>query len=164
MQLRLILLRHAKSDWATDAQTDHDRPLNKRGRKDAGAVAARIVEEGWQPNWVISSDSARTRETYGLMRKFFDPEPSVTYLKSLYQAGPDALANVLVDIPDGVSPVMAIGHNPGWQEAVHWLCGESIAMTTGNAVLMTVDADSWPDAIGRTGFWSLVKVLRPKEL
>ncbi len=164
MQLRLVLLRHAKSDWGSGAQSDHERPLNKRGRKDAASVAAKIVKVGWQPQWVVSSDATRTRETYGLMRDIFRPEPSVVFLESLYHAGPQALANALADVPDHVSPVMAIGHNPGWQEAVQWLSGEWVTVTTGNAVLMTVDAESWPDAIGRAGFWSIVQVIRPKEL
>ncbi len=163
MQMRLILLRHAKSDWGTDAQTDHERPLNKRGRRDAPAVAKKIVEKGWLPQWVISSDSTRTCETYERMRDCFEPQPTVLFLKSLYHSGPDELSFALADVPADVSPVMAIGHNPGWQEAVHWLTGEFVSMTTANAVLVSVDANTWPAAMGRAGFWTIEDIIRPKD-
>jgi phosphohistidine phosphatase len=163
MRLRLILLRHAKSDWTTAAQTDHERPLNKRGRKDAPVVAARIVEQGWLPDRVVSSDSTRTRETYERMQDCFQPPPAVAFLATLYHAGPRELSDALADIPDHVSTVMAIGHNPGWQEAVHWLSGEFVSMTTANAVLMSVDADSWPEGMGRAGFWVVEEIIRPKD-
>ena len=64
MRRRLIVLRHAKSAWDTDAATDHERPLNKRGRRDALRVAEKIAKLGWQPEQVISSDAERTRETW----------------------------------------------------------------------------------------------------
>ncbi len=67
MTMRLIIMRHAKSDWNSGAASDHARPLNKRGRRDAPRVANRLGELGWQPDYVISSDSRRTRETLELM-------------------------------------------------------------------------------------------------
>lgn len=168
MERRLIVLRHAKSDWETDAPTDHARPLNKRGRTDAPRVAARIFQLGWTPEYVLSSDSQRTRETYQRMSDVFGEalgrEPIVQFLESLYHAGPRALQSALADVPDDISSVMAIGHNPGWAEVVYWLTGESIHMTTANAALLSIDAEHWSDAVGRAGFCELVDVIRPKEL
>lgn len=168
MQRQLIVLRHAKSDWNTDAPTDHARPLNRRGRKDAPRVAQRLCELGWTPEYVVSSDSQRTRETYQIMRKVFaealGEEPVVQFLESLYHAGPQALASAMVDVPDEVSLVMAIGHNPGWQEVVYALTGQAVSMTTANAALLSIEEDNWPAAFGRAGSWELVEVIRPKEL
>ena len=168
MQRQLIVLRHAKSDWGTDAPTDHARPLNQRGRKDAPRVAQRICELGWAPPYVVSSDSQRTKETYRRMRDMFTEalgeEPMVQFLDSLYHAGPEALESALADVPDEVSLVMAIGHNPGWQEVVHALTGQAVSMTTANAALLSIEGDNWPAAFNRAGCWELVDVIRPKEL
>ena len=72
MERRLIVMRHAKSSWKSDAETDHLRPLNKRGRDSAPLVAARLVELGWIPEAVYSSDSLRTRETWdGMMNALY---------------------------------------------------------------------------------------------
>ena len=161
---RLIVMRHAKSDWNTDAPTDHARPLNDRGRRDAPRIAKRLVELGWTPDAVISSDSERTRETFALMAEFFSPEPQTWFLESLYHAGPVDLEAALVEVPDSAHTVLALGHNPGWSSAVIWLTEKDIQMTTANAALCQVDANSWNEASRSAGSWTLEQVLRPKEL
>src|SRR5256885_9417553 len=59
----LHLLRHAKSSWANDKLDDHDRPLSKRGQRDAEAMAHHLAAKAGNPDLVLSSTSARTRET-----------------------------------------------------------------------------------------------------
>lgn len=66
-QCRLIIMRHAKSSWRDPLLDDHDRPLNKRGRRDAPRVAAELQRRGWAPKAVIMSDSVRTTETWARM-------------------------------------------------------------------------------------------------
>ena len=67
-------------------------------------------------------------------------------------------------MPDNINCVLVLGHNPGWQSAVYWLVGEAHEMTTANAALMEIEAESWADAIRRETEWNLVEFLRPKEL
>jgi phosphohistidine phosphatase len=67
MGKRLIIMRHAKSSWTSGASTDHQRPLNKRGRHAAPRIGARLRDIGWIPDMVIASDSERTRETWQRM-------------------------------------------------------------------------------------------------
>ena len=64
-------MRHAKSDWKDSSLTDHQRPLNKRGKRDAPQMAAKLSELGWQPSRVLTSDSQRTMETLDLMKSSF---------------------------------------------------------------------------------------------
>ncbi len=161
---RLIVMRHAKSDWGTNAPTDHARPLNKRGQRDAPRVAQQLVELDWLPQYIVSSDSARTRETYELMRSAFNEAPQVEFLSMLYHAGPNDLASVLAGVPDTVATAMALGHNPGWEQAVHWLTSNAITMTTANAALIECDVDSWSDVVRHAGSWKLRDVIRPKEI
>ena len=161
---QLIIMRHAKSAWDTDAPTDHARPLNKRGRRDAPRVAQRLVELDWIPQYIISSDSTRTRETYELMRSAFAAAPQVEFLPTLYHAAPSDLASALSLVPDTVVSALALGHNPGWEQAVHWLTSQAVTMTTANAALIECDVDSWSDVVRHAGSWKLRDVIRPKEI
>ena len=132
MKRRLIIMRHAKSSWKSDAPTDHARPLNNRGRKDAPRVSQRLVDIGWQPQLVLSSDSQRTRETCQLMHEAWVSETKVPvkYLRPFYAGGVDEVVPALTKVPDDVTSVLALGHNPGWEEVVAWLCGQPVHLTT----------------------------------
>ena len=72
---RLVVMRHAKSDWSSGASTDHARPLNQRGRREAPITAARLATLGWAPDRVSSSDSQRTREALELARQLAESVP-----------------------------------------------------------------------------------------
>ena len=65
---RLVLLRHAKSDYP-DEVADHDRPLAARGRRDAPLVGRWLARSGYRPDAVICSTARRARETWDLVAK-----------------------------------------------------------------------------------------------
>jgi phosphohistidine phosphatase len=164
MTLRLILMRHAKSDWENGARTDHERPLNERGRLAAPLVAQELRRRGWIPNLVRSSDSIRTRQTWTFMRGELPPVDDVRFTADLYHAGHHALAKILRNIPSDVKTVLAIGHNPGWQHAVEYYSGESVQFTTANAALLELDGDDWEEGATSRAGWQLVDVIRPRDL
>jgi phosphohistidine phosphatase SixA len=164
MPRRLIVMRHAKSSWDADVATDHARPLNPRGQRDAPAIARRLVELTWQPDLVLSSDAARTRETFALMSTTLSSVQRVEYLAAFYNDGFAALRATLGEVPDVFNTVLALGHNPCWEEAVYWLTGESIVLTTANCALLECDEDAWDTTVKHRDTWRLVDVVRPKEL
>jgi len=51
----LLILRHAKSSWKHPELTDHDRPLNKRGKRDAPRMGEILRSEHLIPEAIISS-------------------------------------------------------------------------------------------------------------
>jgi phosphohistidine phosphatase SixA len=161
--MRLIVMRHAKSSWKSGVSEDHQRPLNKRGRRDAPRVAQELAELGWSPQVVLSSDSQRTRETWDLMSPSLAPR-TVSFLPQLYLAGIEQVRAACVGLADDVGTVLVLGHNPGWEDAARWLSGEEVRMTTANAALLEHEGDSWSSALGEPGSWSLRRLLRPKEL
>ena len=108
MTLTLILTRHAKSSWASPMLPDHDRPLNKRGRKSAPAVAEWLRSNGWLPDEVLCSTAARTRETWDRMGLQAD---KTRFLRTLYHAGPEDMLDVLSGATEPT--VLMLGHNPG---------------------------------------------------
>lgn len=164
MKFRLIVMRHAKSSWKDPAKSDHERPLNKRGRRDTPRVARRISELGWVPDVVLSSDSQRTRETAKLLKSEWPKGTRFEFFTSLYHGGVDELVEEVSALPADIKCALALGHNPGWEGAVLWLTGEDIRLTTANAALLEQKADSWKEAVSTRGAWTLREVVRPKEL
>jgi phosphohistidine phosphatase SixA len=163
MLRRLIVMRHAKSSWKGET-SDHDRPLSKRGRREAPLVAAQLEARGWSPELVVSSDSARTRETMARMVDEFHPWPQVEFTPALYLAGPHAMREVVAGVADEIATVMALGHNPGWEEAVEWLAGEHVQLATADAALLESSGDTWREALREEGTWQLVDVVRAGDI
>jgi phosphohistidine phosphatase len=163
MHRRLIVLRHAKSDWNTNAGSDHERPLNGRGQRDAPRIGEHLQQRGWVPAAVISSDATRTRETWQRMKQALGGEPEVSFTRSLYLAGPPEVRAALAMLDDAVSTAMVIGHNPGWEDVVSALCEVRVRITTCNAALLVIQAPTWADAASRRD-WGFEAMLRPKEL
>lgn len=164
MLYRLIVMRHAKSSWDSEATTDHARPLNPRGCRDAPRMAQAIEARGWLPEVVLSSDSQRTKETYLLMLEAWSRQPPVDYQPEFYHGGIEEIQVALSALSDDCQTAMVLGHNPGWEHACAWLVGHHQSMTTANAALMQINARNWREAAGLGGDWTLVELLRPKEL
>lgn len=157
---RLILMRHAKSSWAREGLSDHQRPLNGRGRTSAPRMAHELSDRGWLPDQVISSTAQRTRETWSLMEPVLGSLPLATS-DELYLAGLGAIQTHARGWSEDWSCVLVLGHNPGWSEAASRLTGTPIEMTTANCVLMTGSGESWAEAL--TAHWELSALLRPRE-
>lgn len=111
MSLRLILTRHAKSDWDNPLQSDHERPLNQRGRRAAPLIGRWLVDNGYLPQEAFISDAARTRETWARLSTEFPQPVPARFESALYHASPDIMLRVLQTAQ--CDTVMMIGHNPG---------------------------------------------------
>jgi len=162
MMKRLIIMRHAKSSWKSGAPTDHQRPLNKRGRRAAPLVGARLYELGWVPDLVITSDAERTRETWQHMRTEFPQTVEERLNSDFYHGGLADIASACTRLTEDTSTLLVLGHNPGWEDAASRLSRQWVRMTTANAALLESSAGTWPEAMESS--WVLIDVLRPKEL
>lgn len=163
MLRRLIVMRHAKSSWDHFDLSDHERPLNSRGLRDAPIIGQRLTKDGWVPQQVISSDSQRTRETWaGVASALTDP-PQPTFTRRFYLATLDEIAPDIGRVPDELQTLLVLGHNEGWEQAVALLCGSWHPITTANAALLSIEADTWEEAISKRGAWTLHEILRPRE-
>jgi phosphohistidine phosphatase len=153
----LIVMRHAKSDWNAGAETDHARPLNARGRREAPKVGELLRERKARPDLVLSSDSNRTRQTFEGLEKGLG-ELSVRFEPSLYHAGLSEVRALATTVPTTIGTLMVLGHNPGWETMVLELSGEPIEMKTADAAILTSDAATWPEAL--VGPMKLVEIVR----
>ena len=161
----LILMRHAKSDWGNASLSDHDRPLNERGKRDAPHMAQWLQNVGVVPDRVLSSTSERTRETVGLMMEEWSRHPSVAWEQQLYLASPDTILSTVGRQGGDVDRLMIVAHNPGMSYLVSALAGESRDMPTAAiAIFKTVQvACDWAEIISEPEF-EFVDFMRPKAL
>ena len=149
MTLTLVLIRHAKSDWADHDLPDHERPLNKRGRRDAPRMGRWIAEKGLIPTQVLCSDAARTRETLDLMLPYWPEPPRVSHLAELYHATPDAMLRALAGA--SADRVALVGHNPGIGGLADYLAREVpphsrwVDFPTTSVAAFRFDLGSWAE-------------------
>jgi phosphohistidine phosphatase len=113
---RLILLRHAKSDWPD--VPDRDRPLAKRGRRNAPVVGRWLHDHGYLPDAVICSDARRTRQTWDLVAPELGGSPQVTFEPRAYAASAQTLLYLVRELPAACQAALLIGHNPGVADLV----------------------------------------------
>ncbi len=118
---RLILLRHAKSDWPD--VPDRDRPLAKRGRRDAPRIGRWLHDRGYLPDLVVCSNARRTRQTWELVAPELGGSPSVTFEPRAYAASAQALLYLAQELPGRYRAALLIGHNPGLAELANSLAG-----------------------------------------
>jgi len=104
---RLILMRHAKSDWDHPGLEDHERPLNAHGRKSAAAMGDWMRKNSYLPDQALVSFAARTQETFARLKLEITPNVS----ERLYLASPDMMYDHLLQAKGHI--VLMIAHNPG---------------------------------------------------
>jgi phosphohistidine phosphatase len=123
MSRQLLLLRHAKSAWDTEAATDFARPLNKRGERDAPRVGRWLRQQGLIPDYVVSSPAERAKQTALRVCKELDlGEERLHWDPRIYEAPPGELLRVLADCPETARTVLLVGHNPGLELLLRYLC------------------------------------------
>lgn len=158
----LLLLRHAKSSWSDPSLSDHQRPLNKRGRHDAPRIGRLIQHLGLEPQRIICSDAARTLATSRMVMEQTGWECPLTPTPDLYLAPPESYLQILHQMEDSIGCVMMVGHNPGIEATVELLTGELEFTPTGALAHIEFDAESWTHA-SLDGGARLVDFYRPKE-
>jgi len=141
----VLLLRHAKSSWKHPELADHDRPLNKRGKRDAPLMGRLLKKKGLVPDNIISSTAIRARSTAKAVAKASGYKGEIILNHSLYAAGPDAYLSVMRDLSDEYARVLIIGHNPGLEELLEMLTREIRVMPTCSLAHVKLHVDKWLD-------------------
>lgn len=149
---RLILFRHAKSDWTGDAATDHDRGLAPRGRRTAGPMGAWLAGRGFRPDLVICSTATRAKRTWNLAKAAFTPAPKTEFSDAVYEASAKALLDVVRGAPGDAQTLMIVGHNPGLEDLIALLAASgdpearrtlSAKFPTAAIAVLDIPEDGW---------------------
>lgn len=151
MTCRLILMRHAKSSWDDPYESDHQRPLNARGRKSAVALGHWMRDLGLMPDEILCSTSIRTRETCELLGLDLAPR----LLPGLYHASAGEMLGILRGAKSDC--ILMIGHNPGIGELAERLVSARpthprfFDYPTGATLVVDFKIDNWSDLQTGTG-------------
>lgn len=144
---QLALVRHAKSSWAEPALDDFDRPLNKRGNRDAPFMGRKLKELGIHFDVVVSSPAVRALATARMIASEIGyAEERIQTDERIYEAPWQRLLAVANDINDVYSCAALVGHNPGMSHFAAVLAGDGPGdMPTGAVVLLEFEVSGWPE-------------------
>ena len=141
----LLILRHAKSSWKDSSLSDHDRPLNKRGKQDAPRMGKLLLQQDLIPDRIISSTAKRARKTATAVAKACHRQDQVELTSEFYHAGPGAYLAVLQNVSDHDKRVLVVGHNPGMEALVTHLTGKMETMPTAALAHVTLPIEKWAE-------------------
>lgn len=153
MERKLILVRHAKSDWGNPEELDYNRPLNARGLRDAPLMGTRLKTMGIIPGLIISSTANRAATTARLIARAIGyDEQKIQWEDRLYHAPPHIFEEVIetTGISKDITTIMVVAHNPGITEFANQITEKfSIDnMPTCSMVAVKTKAPDWESFIG----------------
>jgi phosphohistidine phosphatase len=156
----LLLFRHAKSDWEAEFADDHQRPLNKRGKRDAKRMGRYLVGVGSVPGRVVSSSAVRARKTVELAAAAGEWNCEIEVEDGLYGADAARILALIQKQPDTNDALMLAGHEPSFSEAASVLIGGgSLRLPTAAVACIEFETDRWADV--RPGDGRLLWLLTP---
>lgn len=158
---RLLVLRHAKSSWADTSISDWQRPLNERGLRDAPRAGEWLRERSLVPDVILTSDAVRARTTAEAVAKAAGYSQAIIIEPSLYHAKPIDLLAVLRGVGSEARTVLVVGHNPGLEELVQQLTGESHDLPTAALVHIAIAIGGWSE-ISPASAASIVDTWQPR--
>ncbi|WP_417693666.1 SixA phosphatase family protein [Roseibium sp.] len=169
--LRLLLLRHAKSDWSNPALDDFDRPLNQRGEKVTEVMAEYINETCPPPDLILCSTSVRTRQTLKGLLDHIAVDTDIQLRGELYEDSEEDYLPLLQNLDSVAETVLLIGHNPATEDTASRLygTGSQVAFAdlsekypTGALTVLTFPISRWTDL--REGSGTLERFIKPRDL
>ncbi len=150
----ILILRHAKSDWGDPDLADFDRPLAKRGLKDAPLIGQLLADFDSVPDLIVASPARRAEQTTELVAEACGYRKPIQWESSFYGGDSQAVLAALQRLPAAVERVMLVGHNPTLEETIaELLCAAEVGwsdhfpvrLPTAGLVCLEVDLVDWAD-------------------
>ncbi|WP_455211742.1 SixA phosphatase family protein [Kaarinaea lacus] len=164
----LYILRHAKSDWDSDAESDFERPLAKRGKKDAPAMGNWMSKQKFSVNYIISSPAKRAKQTvYAVAKELGVSKQDIHFEQKIYMANLTTLLQLLQRGSVKSKNVMIVGHNPGLDDLLQHLVKdppltESGKLLTTASLARIAMPDNWSQLERHCG--TLISLTRPRDI
>ncbi len=160
---QLYLFRHAKSDWRAAYDSDHARPLSKRGVRSAGLMGRFLNRLGLEPDLALTSTAVRARHTTELAQQAGEWNCPLVLCEEFYASTPAAVLAVVQRQESSLSRLLLTGHEPTWSGLVAELTGgNEPRMVTAAMARIDLPIDDWTDL--RSGQGTLIWLVSPKLL
>ena len=140
---KLILLRHAKSSWKDTSLDDFDRPLNRRGKKDAPIMADKLSMRKIKIDLIISSPAKRTTETAKIFANILGYQSEIIFNDKLYEASYNEILEVINLIDDKYQNVLLVCHNPGITDLANYISNYFIENISTSGIVGLSTNNSW---------------------
>ena len=141
----ILLLRHGKSKRGPEYDTDFERPLAKRGKRDAERIGEFLLEHDLVPDLVLSSPAARARDTATRCAEAAGCPDVVRYERALYGGGEEAYLSLLWALEDTLSRVLLVAHNPDLEIVAEELGHRYVRLPTCALARIDAEAERWVD-------------------
>jgi phosphohistidine phosphatase len=163
MQKTVFLVRHAKSDWSVPVPTDHARPLNARGKRDAPVMAALMRDLGHIPDLIVSSDAVRALTTARVFATTLGiPDSGIIENSSIYESDVETILGIIRSLPAHANVVYLFGHNFTFSlVASHFSDDDSTNLPTCAVAKIIAETDDWNEFNFPKA--QLVQVWKPKD-
>ncbi len=150
---RLYLIRHAKSSWTDPSASDFERKLNKRGKRDAPFMGARLAKYDLMPDAVYASPAKRARKTaLAVTKEIGFPKEKIIFDETLYTFGMRELFQVIQRIPNKENSIFLVGHNYAITDLAVTLTGAPIDnVPTAGIVGIELKISTWKDVAPGVG-------------
>lgn len=141
----LTIVRHAKSSWKDSSLSDRERPLNKRGKRDAPIMGGRISDVGIRPSLIISSPAVRAWKTArAVARSLNYPLEFLQREPALYLASVEKILDVIRAQDNTFNSILLVGHNPGLTDFVNYLsAGLTENLPTAGVAAFDIERSDW---------------------
>jgi len=158
----LLVMRHAKSSWKDRDIPDHERPLKKRGEKDAEKMGKLLKDKKLKPDLILSSTAKRAQQTAEIVRSTCKCKKDIVFVKELYMAEPSTILEVIINHAKDEKTILVIGHNPGLEAFVQILTGKVETLPAASIAYITAKIPNWKK-ITEQDEVTLKKLWRPKN-
>ena len=149
---KLFIIRHAKSSWDSDAKSDFDRPLNKRGKRDAPLMGEVLKELAVMPDLILSSSAKRTTMTALILSEKIAYDKEIVFKDNLYLASDSEIFDIIKRVDDKADSLFIIAHNPGVTNFINRFSDDYLSnLPTTGVFAIEFDVDSWKDIKPRSG-------------
>lgn len=156
-------MRHGKSSWDGERLEDHERPLEKSGRKDSKRIAKALLANGLLPDLILSSSAVRARETAEIVAENLAYQGQIVCSDALYMGEPQDYMDILKGLKDDYDTVMIVGHNPGLEAYLQIIDGEVESLPSAGLGYLVLVLEHWGDVSFDT-MGDLIGIWKPKDL
>jgi len=142
---KLYIIRHAKSSWSDLSLNDFDRPLNKRGKRDAPVMGDRFVKRAIKPDSILSSPAKRAKETAKMIAKSISYKNKILFDENIYEASLKRFESILRNLDDKDKISFLVAHNSTLNMFVYEYVGLDENVPTCGVVGIEFDCDKWSE-------------------